>query len=105
YATMTGNNPPRFLLFINRKELCTDNYLAYLRNYLRNAFDFTGLPIDIELRPRPKSIASFHTVRSKPKSARAERATRKSVNRTSKTKTASRSKPKGKENTRRSRGK
>lgn len=105
YATMTGNNPPRFLLFINRKELCTDNYLAYLRNYLRNAFDFTGLPIDIELRPRPKSIASFHTVRSKPKSARAERATRKPVNRTSKTKTASRSKPKGKENTRRSRGK
>ncbi|MDD2403757.1 MAG: ribosome biogenesis GTPase Der [Victivallaceae bacterium] len=85
YATMIGNNPPHFLLFVNRKELCTDNYMAYLRNYLRNAFDFTGLPIDIELRPRPKSIESFHTVRKKPTYARAERAARKTPIRTPKT--------------------
>lgn len=63
YATMVGNNPPRFVLFVNRKELCSDNYMAYLRNYLRQAFDFTGLPIILELRPRPKKVESFHTVR------------------------------------------
>ncbi len=84
YATMAGNNPPRFVLFINRKELCTDNYLAYLRNYLREAFDFTGLPIVIEMRPRPKKIESFHTVK-KPTYDRAARAARKTPIRTPKT--------------------
>lgn len=84
YATMAGNNPPRFVLFVNRKELCTDNYLAYLRNYLRQAFDLTGLPIVIELRPRPKTVESFRTVR-KPTYARAARAARKTPIRTPKT--------------------
>ncbi len=84
YATMSGNNPPRFVLFVNRKELCTDNYMAYLRNYLRQSFDFTGLPIVIELRPRPKKVESFRTVK-KPTYARAERAARKTPIRTPKT--------------------
>ncbi len=61
YAAMVANEPPNFLLFVNDPKYCADNYLAYLKNALRAAFDFTGLPIIIMLRARPKKIASFHT--------------------------------------------
>ncbi len=61
YAAMIANEPPRFLMFVNNPEYCAANYLAYLKNALRTAFDFTGLPIVITLRARPKKITSFHT--------------------------------------------
>jgi GTP-binding protein len=61
YAAMVSNEPPNFLMFVNNPAYCADNYLAYLKNALRTAFDFTGLPIVIMLRARPKKVASFHT--------------------------------------------
>jgi GTPase len=61
YAAMVANEPPNFLMFVNNPKYCADNYLAYLKNALRAAFDFTGLPIIIMLRARPKKIVSFHT--------------------------------------------
>ena len=61
YAAMIANEPPQFLLFVNNPAYCADNYLAYLKKALRSAFDFTGLPIVMTLRARPKKIASFHT--------------------------------------------
>jgi GTP-binding protein len=61
YASMIGNEPPRFLMFVNNPKYCAENYLNYLKKSLRRAFDFTGLPIVIELRARPKKVASFHT--------------------------------------------
>ncbi len=61
YAAMTGQMPPRFLLFVNKSANCAPNYLAYLRNTLRQAFDLTGLPIILELRDRPKKVVNFHT--------------------------------------------
>ncbi len=61
YASMIGNEPPKFLLFVNEPKYCAPNYLTYLKNCLRQAFDFTGLPLMIELRARPKKVASFHT--------------------------------------------
>ena len=54
YASMIGMTPPRILLFVNNPKYCADNYLAFLRNVVRNAFDLSGLPIEIELRERPK---------------------------------------------------
>ena len=54
YGTMIGNIPPRFVLFVNNPKLCARNYLGYLTNYLRRCFKFTGLPIRVGLRPRPK---------------------------------------------------
>lgn len=65
YSTMIGNQPPRFVLFVNNPKLCAPNYLAYLKNYLRKVFDFTGLPISVFLRERPKKVESIRT--SKPR--------------------------------------
>jgi GTP-binding protein len=54
YGTMKANEPPRFILFVNDPKLCAKNYLNYLINYFRKAFVFTGLPIRIILRKRPR---------------------------------------------------
>jgi len=61
YATMAGQMPPKFLLFVNRAANCAPNYLAYLKKCLRQAFDLTGLPVIVELRDRPKKVTNFHT--------------------------------------------
>jgi GTPase len=61
YAAMVANEPPNFLMFVNNPKYCADNYLAYLKKCLRKAFGFTGLPIIIMLRARPKKVVSFHT--------------------------------------------
>ncbi|MDD5599581.1 MAG: hypothetical protein PHV82_16675 [Victivallaceae bacterium] len=61
YALMAANEPPHFIMFVNEPKYCAANYLNYLKKALRSAFDFTGLPIIVTLRARPKKIASFHT--------------------------------------------
>lgn len=61
YATMKGNPPPRFLLFVNHKDACSANYLKFLENQFREAFfPETGLPIEIELRERRNAKESEH---------------------------------------------
>ena len=50
YATQTGTVPPTFVLFVNDTTLMTDNYLRYLENNIRKAFDFTGTPIRITMK-------------------------------------------------------
>lgn len=50
YATQTGTNPPNFVLFVNDTKLMTDNYLRYLENNIRKAFDFSGVPIQIKMK-------------------------------------------------------
>jgi GTP-binding protein len=62
YAAMAGTQPPRFIIFVNKTEFCADNYLAYLNRVLRQTFDFTGWPIIVELRARPKKVQSIRTV-------------------------------------------
>lgn len=47
YGTQVAASPPKFLLFINRRELMTKNYKDYLTNQLRAAFGFEGVPIFI----------------------------------------------------------
>lgn len=64
YSSMIGCEPPKFLLFVNRAEYCAENYLLFLKNCLRQAFDFTGLPIVVELRARPKNVESIRTTRT-----------------------------------------
>ncbi len=61
YATMVSNRPPLFVLFVNSPKLCPANYQAYLRNYLREAFNLPGLPIRIKLKERPKSVQSIRS--------------------------------------------
>lgn len=50
YATQTGIAPPTFVLFVNDTTLMQDNYLRYLENAIRKAFNFEGTPIRIVLK-------------------------------------------------------
>ncbi len=56
YATQVNSKPPTFLLFVNRKELMSDNYSRYLIGVLRKSFGFEGCHIRLVAKPRPKSI-------------------------------------------------
>ena len=56
YATQVSSKPPTFLLFVNRKELMSDNYSRYLIGVLRKSFGFEGCHIRLVAKPRPKSI-------------------------------------------------
>ena len=50
YATQTGTKPPIFTLFVNDTKLMENNYLRYLENNIRKAFDFSGTPIQIKMK-------------------------------------------------------
>lgn len=52
YATQAENKPPKFILFINDKELMHFSYQRYIENKLRGTFDFTGTPIIFETREK-----------------------------------------------------
>jgi GTPase len=56
YATQVGQAPPKFLLFVNRDELFSEQYKKYLMNELRRAFGFEGCPLILIAKPRPKTI-------------------------------------------------
>lgn len=52
YATQTGTAPPAFTLFVNDPKYFHNSYTRYLRNQLREHFDFYGTPINIIYRER-----------------------------------------------------
>ena len=52
YATQVAVKPPTFVLFVNDTEWLHFSYKRYLVNQLRQAFDFEGTPIHINLRKR-----------------------------------------------------
>lgn len=41
--------PPTFLLKVNKEELLSENYLRYIRNSLRERFEFVGTPIKLRI--------------------------------------------------------
>ena len=53
YATMAERIPPRFLLFVNHRELCTQQYMHFLESRIREAFyPDGGVPVTLQLRAR-----------------------------------------------------
>ena len=55
YGTMKQNNPPKFVLFCNKRSLCPAHYMQFLQNQIRDAFfPEAGLPIVMDLRERTK---------------------------------------------------
>jgi len=71
YATQIKSRPPTFLLFVNRKELMSDNYSRYLIGVLRKSFGFEGCHIRLLVKPRPKSIEPIRrTVTKKSKTSK-----------------------------------
>ncbi len=81
YGVYTSSTPPTFLLFVNRVQNCHESYRAYLRNQLRHAFGFEGLPVVVELRERhdqQKNQARYQSLRKglnagKPRVSRKQR--------------------------------
>lgn len=52
YGTQASVKPPKFVLFINDKELMHFSYQRYLENKIRQSFGFEGTPIQFEMRER-----------------------------------------------------
>lgn len=52
YATQVNQKPPTFVLFVNEENSMHFSYERYLKNRLRESFNFEGTPIKIILRKR-----------------------------------------------------
>ena len=59
YATMTGSRPPKIKMFVNAKENAAPNYISFLKRQLRGAFELTGVPLILDVVPRPKKVESI----------------------------------------------
>lgn len=52
YTTQISTSPPTFVLFVNHPKSAVTHYLKYIENQLREAFQFTGMPIRFKLKAR-----------------------------------------------------
>src|SRR2546423_12190705 len=52
YASQIGTAPPRFAIVSNRPEAIPEAYTRYLVNGFRDAWRFTGSPLNLKLRRR-----------------------------------------------------
>ncbi|MDX9917534.1 MAG: ribosome biogenesis GTPase Der [Gudongella sp.] len=52
YGTQVSVKPPRFMIFVNDRELMHFSYMRYLENQIRNHFGFLGTPLVFELREK-----------------------------------------------------
>ena len=52
YAAMTGNRPPRFMLFVNDPELCTQSFATYIKNTLHERLGIIGWPVLLSFRKK-----------------------------------------------------
>ena len=52
YLTQKDISPPRFILFINHKDLMTKTYMRYLINQLRKTFDLQGVSLVFDMRDK-----------------------------------------------------
>ncbi len=54
YITQPETQPPRFIVFVNKKSAFHFSYIRYIENKLREKFSFTGSPVKIEYKEKPK---------------------------------------------------
>ena len=52
YATQVATRPPTFVMFVNDTDIMHFSYERYLKNRLRESFDFEGTTIKLLLRKR-----------------------------------------------------
>ncbi len=52
YGSQVATHPPKFLFHCNDPELVPASYRRFLENTLRAEFDFEGVPLTLEFRPR-----------------------------------------------------
>ena len=54
YLAQIDVRPPKFVLFVNSHTLMDESYKKYLINQIRETFDFSGVPIILQLRSKAK---------------------------------------------------
>jgi GTP-binding protein len=54
YITQVSVRPLRFILFTNKKKGFPGSYLGYITNRIREEFDFSSVPLELELRGRER---------------------------------------------------
>ncbi len=52
YATQIATKPPRFLFFVNNKEILHFSYKRYLENYFKHAFGLEGIKLKFQFKNR-----------------------------------------------------
>lgn len=52
YASQVAVKPPSFVFFVNNPQFMHFSYRRYLENRLREAFDFSGVPLRLKIRAR-----------------------------------------------------
>ena len=52
YASQPGTHPPVFVFHCNDPDLVQSHYKRFLENVIRKQFDFEGVPLTLEFRPR-----------------------------------------------------
>jgi GTPase len=57
YMAQVGIKPPTFVLFVNYPNLMTETYKKYIYNNFREAYQFSGLPLEIYLRGKQRKSA------------------------------------------------
>ena len=57
YATQPATHPPLFVFSCNDPELVQTSYKRFLENTIRQEFDFEGVPLTLEFRPRRENEA------------------------------------------------
>lgn len=50
YATQVASKPPKFIVFVNDRELVHFSYKRYLENYFKRAFSLKGIKLDFSFR-------------------------------------------------------
>lgn len=56
YGTQVSVRPPKFVIFVNDRDLMHFSYERYLENQIRNHFGFSGVPILFEFKQRESKI-------------------------------------------------
>jgi GTPase len=52
YSSQPGVNPPLFVFICNDPDMVPSHYKRFIENVLRQEFDFEGVPLTLEFRPR-----------------------------------------------------
>jgi GTP-binding protein len=60
YMAQVSIQPPTFVVFVNFPNLMTDTYKKYIYNQFREAYSFSGMPIEIYLRGKKKKQGRHH---------------------------------------------
>ena len=56
FTSQTGIKPPKFTFRVNNKGLVHFSYERYLENKIRENFDFTGTPIELQFKNRSDDL-------------------------------------------------